>query len=289
MLYKRPTDIKFVDMCIWIDNNAYRKDLSEEEQEKIYEYIYHLTKMLAYKNHLFNKGSYYEEFAIYSSTKTYLRLISPKQFELKEDGSAKLKKIKSILNYIKSVLYPHKVDFEQEFYSQVLDYNPQQDNLVDVSGYTFSDMLHEYTEDLDLVEFDLCLTDVCKTIKNFLSKIPYKKNTKEWHNIYVSCLLTLVNSITLSNAEKQRIKELKMSQEYKLKYIEKIYKKQCLDAPILFHLNNDMSSYIQVLVNGIRHSMSKELCYRTHTYIPSNSNMNKLILADINSEEYDYE
>lgn len=289
MLYKRPTNIKFVDMCIWIDDNAYREDLSLEEQEKIYEYIYHLTKMLAYKSHLFNKGSYYEEFAIYSATKTYLRLTNPKQFELNADGAAKLKRIKSILNYIKSTLYPHKVDFEQEFYSQVLDYNKDDDNFVEISGYTFSDMLHEYTDELDLVEFNLYLTDICKTIKDILLKIPYRKNTPEWHNIYMSCLLTLINSITLSNADKVRINELKMSKEYKLKYIEKVYKQQCLSPPILFHLDSSLSSYVQVLVNNIRHSISKELSYRTHTYIPSNSNMNRLILADINSEEYDYE
>ena len=48
MLYRKPENLKFVDMCIWIDNNAYRQDLSEQEQEQLYEYIYHVTKMLAY-------------------------------------------------------------------------------------------------------------------------------------------------------------------------------------------------------------------------------------------------
>lgn len=276
-------------MCIWIDNNAYRKDLSEQEQEQLYEYIYHVTKMLAYKSHLFSKGSYYEQFAIYSATKTYLRLMNPKQFQIESNGTVKLKRIKSVLNYIKSILYPHKVDFEQEFYSQIINYTPDNEDTATTAGFGFSDMLHEYADDLNEVEFNLCLERICDTVKSFLYKIPYKKNSSEWHNIYVSCLLTLLSSITLSNAEKKHINELKMSEEYKIKYVEKAYENQCLENPILFHLDSSLKGYIQILVNNIRHVIAKELTYKAHTYIPSNSNMNKLILADINSEEYEYE
>ena len=289
MLYRKPENLKFVDMCIWIDNNAYREDLSEQEQEKIYEYIYHITKMLAYKSHLFSKGSYYEQFAIYSATKTYLRLMNPKQFQVSSNGTAKLKRIKSILNYIKSTLYPHKVDFEQEFYSQIINYTNDFDDMSEASEYTFSDMLQEYTDELNTVEFNLCLENICSTIKNYLYQIPYKKTSSEWHNIYVSCLLTILSSITLSNIDKKYIKDLKMSEEYKIKYVEKLYKNQCLENPILFHLDSSLKGYIQILVNNIRHVIAKELTYKAHTYIPSNSNMNKLILADINSEEYEYE
>ena len=89
--------------------------------------------------------------------------------------------------------------------------------------------------------------------------------------------------------DKKYIKDLKMSEEYKIKYIEKLYKNQCLENPILFHLDSSLKGYIQILVNNIRHVIAKELTYKAHTYIPSNSNMNKLILADINSEEYEYE
>ena len=287
MLYKKAKDLTFVDMCIWIDENVYKEHLSSQQQEKIYEYLYHITKMLAYKAHLFNKGFYYEDFAIYSATRTYLRLTNPKQFELDSKGNFKLKKIKSVLNYIKSVLYPHKVDFEQEFYSQVIDYSSDKNNLIEVSNYTFSDMLHEYTDDLYELEFNLSLDTIPKIIKDFLNTIPYKKSSPQWHNIYISCLLTLINYCTLSKADKKRINEIKMSDNYRLKYIEKAYKQQVLLDPILFHLDSSLKSYVKVLVNTIKHIISKQLTYETHIYIPSNSN--SMILAEINSEEYEYE
>ena len=283
-LYNKPKDLKYTDMAIYIDENIYREDLSEEEKEKIYEYIYHLVKMLAYKEKFFNKDFYYEDFAIYAATNIYMRLTSPKQFIYNESGEPNLSKIKSILNYIKAVIYPRKVKFEQEFYAQTT--SEESYEILTNSPYSFSDKLYEFTDDLNIVEFNNCLEDVCKTAKSFLKKIPYPRDSVEWINIYISCLLTFINYITLPNSEIESVNNFE-SYEDRLRHIQVAFQRQQKDEPILYHLDSSMSNYVKVLVTELKHAIAKDLSSLTHTYIPSNSGVNRLMLASINGLEDD--
>ena len=100
-------------MCIWIDSNVYTDTCDEL---KLYEYLYHLANMLAHEHKYFIKYEYYDEFALYSASKLFMRLRDPRQFC--SDGSPKLTQVKSVLNYLKTVIYPYKVDFEQQFYAE---------------------------------------------------------------------------------------------------------------------------------------------------------------------------
>ena len=97
MRYKKPRDIRYVDMCIWIDEHAYRENCDEQ---KMFEYVYLLSNMLARKRCFFRKEVDYDNFAFYVETETFMRY-------KKQDR----KKIKSILNYLKKVIYPRKVAF----------------------------------------------------------------------------------------------------------------------------------------------------------------------------------
>ena len=159
--------------------------------------------MLARKANYFNRNDYYDDFATYMATYLYFRIKNPSQF----DDNSKLTKIKSILNYIKGTIYPRKVDFEQEFYSQVMS-KPVDDASVD-SGYSFSDMLSESVDEISRVEFDVCLHDSIRTFRAYLKNIPYYSNRLEWNNIYISCLLTLLNSITVDKRTMDKINSFK--------------------------------------------------------------------------------
>ena len=84
-------------MAIWIDENAYVEDV---DQEKLYQYIWHLCNILALKWRYFRVSSNYEEFAIFAANKVFERYINKN-----------LPRIKSSLNYIKKVLYPYKAQY----------------------------------------------------------------------------------------------------------------------------------------------------------------------------------
>lgn len=158
----------------------YSENLTSEEDNLIFEYLYHLSKMLAFKSKFFNKNQYYEDFAIYLATDVYFRIKNPKQFEIDEiKGAPKLSKIKSSLNYLKSVLYPRKIAFEQNAYSQVMSKPADSDIVEYYPGYSFSDMLSDSVDDMSIANFNLYLGDLGKTARAFLSNIPYKIDSVE--------------------------------------------------------------------------------------------------------------
>ena len=154
MIYEMP-DMRYVDMCIYIDNTAYKENLTEEEQNTIFQYLYFVSYMLASKAKFFAKAEYYDDFAIYCATNVFLRLRNPKQFEYDEEGNPKLKRVKSVLNYIKKTIDPRRVDFQQQFYTQIYSNTSYEDVVYDCE-YSFSDMLSDSIDELSMVEFNLC-------------------------------------------------------------------------------------------------------------------------------------
>jgi len=131
--------------------------------------------MLARKGKYFNKSQYYDDFATYLATQVFFRIKNPKQF----DDTQRMKKIKSILNYLKSILYPRKVSFEQEYYSQILTQPEDDEDVVYDTAYSFSNMISESVDEISKVEFTACLHDITKTFKTFLKRIPYYQDKVE--------------------------------------------------------------------------------------------------------------
>jgi len=284
-LFTKPHKVKYTDMCIYIDNNAYRDDLTEDEENLIFEYLYHIANMLARNAKYFNRSDYYEDFAIYFATSIFLRYRNPKQYQTDPDtGETKLPKIKSVLNYMKTVVYPRKVEFEQKFYSQIFSNQDECEDVVYNTNFTFSDRLSQSIESISMSEFSMCLGDICKTTRRFLKCIPYRTNKVVWNNIYLSCLLTLLNIITISNRDMERVSELKRDIQERT-YLN-LYKDTPENSVILYHLDSNMRDYIWILVQEIKHVIAKDLSFSLHTYVPATSSLNAIALADINIEEY---
>ena len=78
--------------------------------------------------------------------------------------------------------------------------------------------------------------------------MPYRVGTVEWENIYLSCLLSFLNSITLSRASIARVRHFAKNAKLSAELIDKIYKRERENSTILFHLPDSMHDYITVLV-----------------------------------------
>ena len=248
-LFKKPKNIRYVDMAIWIDNHAYDENISDDT---LYEYLYHLVYMLAVKKCMFKDSKYYEDFAVESATLVYMRLKNPKQFEIDDNGNYKMERIKSILNYIKNTLYPMKVIFEQQNYAQVL----YTDTDVSISPNTFTTI--SVDKSITKSEFKQYLNDIIKTCKTFLTKIPYFSVKKEWINIYISCLLSFLNSITISNVILERLSN-RINPNISDECIIKLYEDEQQNSTIIFHLDSSMKDYITILTRRLRHILAKDL------------------------------
>lgn len=283
MTFKKPKDIRFVDMCIYIDENVYKESFDES---LVYQYIYHIVYMLAKKAQIFEKHHYYDDFAIYGANRVYFRLTNKKQFQYNEDGSPKMEQIKSVLNYIKGILYPLKVDFQQSEYCQSIS----KECYVEDTTYSFNNIIDNCVSDLNFCEFGLTFNDISKTCRNFLKTIPYKTNTTEWLNIYTSVMLTFLNNVTLTNKRKRRLQHLTDTVRITDQHIIDSYQDEIQQRPVLFHLDESMSDYIVVLSRQLKNIIAKDLTDILHTNISADIMLKPLTVKDyFIQQEGDYD
>ena len=249
MMYQKPKDVSYTDMCIYIDTHIYEK----YDEHLVFEYLYHLTGMFAKKHGYFKHSDDYDSFAIFAATQLFMRLIDERQFP-SDSGEIKLPRIKSILNYIKKVIYPLKVDFQQEHFSQVVE----EDQLPETE-YNFNAIISKQISNLEISEFGLTLQDISKTCNRFLSTIPYPKNSVDWHNIYISVMLTFLSSITLRNNHIERLDHLAETGRLE-NYHYDIFYREAKEDIILYHLPEHMRNYIDVLCRQLNHILARDLC-----------------------------
>ena len=195
MTYTKPHNLSYTDIAIWIDQHS--SDAAVDDA-KLYENIYHLLVMLSHKHGYFNRIHYYDEFALSTASKIFMRI-----------RDLKLPPIKSILNYIKAVIYPYKVEFEREFYIE----SPEDNNFLYADNFSLSTELVEEIDLFDKIEFESSILNSPNIIKSFLSQIPYKRESYEWNNIYMSCVLTLLDEFNLRLSEISDIENIDSSEK----------------------------------------------------------------------------
>lgn len=273
MTYTKPNDIRYVDCCIWIDENAYSENCDET---KLYEYLYHLSLMFARKGSYFTSIDDYDQFALFAASRLFMRLRNPKQWEVKEDGQPKLPIIKSILNYIKKVIYPYKADFDKLF-----GISTKELPTISIDSFNLGAYLVDTSSTYDHLAYSFNALELTRMIRLHLQKIPYKKNSPEWINIYISCMLTLLDSITFSKKYIIKYEECKRNKD---ELIDKIYTELRYNKPILYHLDKSMANYISVLVTEIRHSLAAELSWESQYYISPESVSKELLEQAFNEE-----
>lgn len=283
MTYRKPANVKYTDMCIYIDNTIYTED---KDDNLIFEYLYHLSVMFASKYKYFTNKEYLDNFGIFAATYFFLRLTNERQF-LEDNHPKKLDRIKSILNYIKQIIYAIKVQFEQSEYYQSIN-DDVEICVADSTIYTYRNQLQETLDRLNRVEFNLYLEEIPKVIEEFLQNIPHIKNSNEWLNIYTSCLLTLLNSITMSNSSKRKLLVTLNSNSDPVAMCERIYKREQEDNIILFHLDESYRNYISVLIQKLKHIIASNLSSNLYTYIPSANNFDNIMTANLQEFDNDY-
>lgn len=290
MIYKKPKNVRYVDMCMYIDNKIQEGNITEEESSVIYQYLYHIIYMLAIKQKYFNKESYYDEFAISLAADVYHRLFTnPKLDEIDENGNPKMVRIKSCLNYIKAILYGRKVAFEQSQYSQkYIDVADVIHDDVEANTLSsFSSIRESLHFDID-VNMNLYFDSIAKTVRQFIYKnSPYRKDRILIKNIYISCMLSIINSLTFTSQDLTNIENKYTSPEAKFKYLCRCYKTNRDNCIILYHIPHKYKNYITYLVRQLYTLIGKdiqELC-NTSISIPEDVLMT-IALMEVTGKDY---
>lgn len=274
MLYKKPKG-SYVSFCIYIDNNI--NDPDPKVQETCFEYMWHLYYILAVKGKMFNSGKDYDEYAFYAATQLYMRYKRDKDIR----NGNQLKPIKSVLNYIKRTLYPFRINYQKMQFQEEF----REDSLNGQSPIQiYDDQVSKIRKDsnsLMSIEYKYYIDNISKTIKNFLKQLPYQKDKVTMHNIYLSCLLTFLKTITISNKNIERIKNREDKSLPIFFLVEKIYSEEKDDDTVVFHLDPSMKNYITVLVNRIKKEVVKDLSYIVRSYEPTTDMIENILASPL--------
>lgn len=237
--------LKYTDMAIYIDKNAYRDDLTEVEKETIFKYCYFICYMLAKVNKYFplDKVEDYDEFSLYASIEIYSRIFNRDREPLV-----------SVLNFTKGILYFLKVNWVRANYKQVIDKEYDKD----VDDYTLKTKLqdiisNQYSNEIKYEIISL-IENLSSIIDNVLKETPYKKDNYLMYKLKLSCLISFIKSITL----KENVKDKMNIKANFYKSISKLYSKERENCITLWHLDDEWRDFITLQLNKIRKKFIQE-------------------------------
>lgn len=247
MLWKKPSGMKFTDMCIFIDENVPKivnPGEYPELENTIYNYLWLLVKALAIKKCMFKEFQDYDMYAFYSANRLYLALRKNQLNQGKTIKGKLIRPIKSCLNYTKALLYPMKIEYQRESFREIIE---EEFVSTKFDAIAYKEQLKSQARDdsgvtvqfKDYVTAALSRSDVI--LEEVLQKSPFNSSTPEYQNLKISILLTSLQ--VLKN------------------------KKKLNAAPqsvVLWHLPKSMSSYTKVLLKEFFTALKLEIidCYK---------------------------
>lgn len=257
---KRPVD-KFK----YIDDNIYKEDLTQQERNTIIKYLYESIFAICNKQGYFYNIKDSEDFSNWFTMLIYNRLTSPKQF----GENPTLTKITSSKNYIVNVMYKKMLYWQQKYkFSELIedvseDKNYVFGNYVDMVCYknNIKDSILSNEQDniSKLVKGEI--EELPRLINRICRLTPYKNDDRMVHNLTMTCLLNMLNYVTVDNKTLETIEDSVVKSKEKL--INKSRNRSRDDDIILWGIDDSMTSFVKVLLNRIKIMFSNnvyEIC-----------------------------
>ena len=261
MTFKKRQDITLTQMAQWVDANM--SAITYDEATMV-EYLYHLVFTRAQQCSLCRDYATCDDFSIYCVTKLLTRI-----------NNKSKEPLKSVVNYIRTVIELWWLEYIRLFCQG----NPDLD-VADFDLCDFGDYLIDSTSQSDYNSYACFCFRVSDVVRKHLKKIPRKKNDSEWSNICTSCMLTLHDRIKSAIDLSQK----NTSKEHPC-LLSRIIRSLKTKPPILFHIDESMSGYINVLVTELIHAISVELSDSLPVKVLPSSCLKNLIIAANNQEE----
>lgn len=269
MQWKKDPNMKYTDMCIYID--AHITDIinpgeNPEIEDKIYNYLWLLVKALAIKKCMFTNFQDYDPFAFYAATRLFFALRKNYWNQGKTIKGKQIRPIKSCLNYTKTLLYPMKIEYQNEAFKEIIS---EEFVSKKFDAMAFKEHLRNdarATQGCD-DQFKAHVQDSFKNIglliDNVLRKSPFAPNTLEYKRLRISLMLNALNSLRAKN---------RLNSE--------------LPSVIVWKLPRSMQSYVRILLKELYTEIKLEIidCHRM-SYIEDDL-IDKLLLPP--KEDFEY-
>ena len=248
MLWKKPHNLKYTDLCVFIDQNVPKivnPGENPELENTIYNYLWLLVKALAIKKCMFTDFQDYDMYAFYAANRLFFALRKNQLNQGKTIKGKLIRPIKSCLNYTKALLYPMKIEYQRESFKEVIE---EEFVSKKFDAFTYTEQLKDRVRDNAGVtrQFREYLQEVFsqngRLLDQVLQKSPFNSSTPEYRNLKISILLT---SLQILKTKK------------KLEAVPQ--------SIILWHLPKSMTNYAKVLLKEFFMELKREImdCYRT--------------------------
>ena len=123
MQWKKDPGKKYTDLCIYIDKNIpniVEPGEHPDIENTVYNYLWLVVKALAIKKCMFNNFQDYDPYAFYAANRLYFALKKNYLNQGKTIKGKLIRPIKSCLNYMKALLYPMKIEYQNETFREVI-------------------------------------------------------------------------------------------------------------------------------------------------------------------------
>jgi hypothetical protein len=271
MIYKKPANLKYTEMCIYIDENVPKIANPEEYPEieaTIYNYLWLLVKALAIKKCMFNKFEDYDGYAFYAATRLFLALRKNYLNQGKVIKGKQIKPIKSCLNYTKALLYPMKIEYQRETFKEIIE---EEFVSKQFDAFAYKEQLKSEARDSEEISSKLRLylqeafSQQNKLLDELLRKSPFGPSTPEYKNLKISILLNSINIL-------QTKKKLVVTDQ---------------QSVVLWHLPKNMTNYVKILVKEFFTAIKLEIMDCCREANPTDDTLDAILQA--NWEESFYE
>ncbi len=271
MQWKKPANLKYTDLCIWIDANIpniVNPGEHPEIEDKVYNYIWLVIKALAIKKCMFNNFQDYDPYAFYSANRIYFALRKNLWNTGKTIKGKEIKPIKSCLNYIKALLYPMKIEYQNETFREIIS---EEFVSKKFDAFTFKEQMRDHIKANQGVNEQFknyiinSFQNISGMIDDILKKSPFSPKSADYKKLKISLMLNTINSL--------RVKK-KLDPE--------------LPTIILWKLPKSMSSYIRILLKEFYSAVMTEIM-ECHNAADISDDVVDYILWNQNDERTDYE
>lgn len=266
--FNRRPGLKYTTMAIYIDEHMHEVvNVGEhpDVESTIFEYLYHIIYALSYKAMFFKKFEDYDTFALVSASQLYISMLKKWKNKGQIVRGKEVVPVKSCLNFIKSVLFPLKINYQKDNFVDILNPELNQDTSV-LTEDIRNNIQTQYRGSLES-----SLEDLIKSLPNLAWKVilntPYKKNKLLCKKLYLSCILSLINNICLSNKKKNKLaKKIKRDVVDTNTMLSLYQDKNDNDEVLLWHLDETFHDYVLLLTRKIKQLTSKELEDNIHAF-----------------------
>lgn len=206
MQWKKDPGMKYTDMCIFIDKHIpviAQPGKDPKVENTVYNYLWLLVKALAIKKRMFQNFQDYDGYAFHAASRLFFALRNNYNNQGKTIKGKVIRPIKSCLNYTKALLYPMKVEYQNEHYNVIFDEKAFSEKF---DAFALSEQLKAAARADQESTFlnELCLQQSLglfkSSIQRILNKSAFRPQSVEFYRIKMSIMLTFVKSLKLTGS-----------------------------------------------------------------------------------------